>query len=79
MLFKIDFFREKFRQIDSPNFLAAWAFPPEVVLFLPSDTKEVEEVVLPFEGLGLGIRLGGRLLLCCKKCKQTVDTKNVNK
>ena len=46
-----------------PNFLAP-AAPPDVVLFLPSETSEAAELVLPAEGLGLGIRFGGGPLCC---------------
>ena len=46
-----------------PNFLAP-AAPAEVVLFLPSETSEAAELVLPAEGLGLGIRFGGGTLCC---------------
>ena len=49
--------------LDLPNFLAP-AAPADVVLFLPSETSEAAEFVLPTEGLGLGIRLG---TLCCNK------------
>ena len=58
---------EIFRFFFLPNFLAP-AAPPDVVLFLPSETSEAAELVLPAEGLGLGIRFGGGPL-CCNDSK----------
>ena len=56
--------KQKWLQFFSlPNFLAP-AAPPDVVLFLPSETSEAAELVLPAEGLGLGIRFGGGPLCC---------------
>ena len=56
----MDFSRELVYNL--PNFFAPDCWPAEFVLFLPSDTREVEEVVLILEGLGLTGRT-----LCCKK------------
>ncbi len=52
--------------IDLPNFLPETEVPggpPEVVLLRPSETREVEEAVLPLDGLGLGNLLGWTLTL----------------
>ena len=43
--------------LDLPNFAA-----PELILFFPSETSEVVELVLALEGLGLGIL---RITLSC--------------
>ena len=63
-----------------PNFLAPDCWLAELVLFPPADTKEVEDVVLPLDGLGLGIRFSGtfckvKSILKLVYCKSSIRSR----